>query len=82
MTSAPTDWGAVLIVVFSNLAGIIGAMTVLLVVIRSLFKGISDKQDGHVSKLIDVASDVSELKGQVNSVLTTVAARRKEPNGS
>lgn len=77
------DWTPIILALIVNLGTILGAMAVLVAVIKGNFKVLGDKVDGHFSKLIDVASNSKELAGKVDLMAASIVGNNaKETDNS
>lgn len=71
------DWSQIFIVVFTNLGGIIGALAVLVAVIKGHFKVLDGKVDGNHNKVLDMLKDVVTRKTTEIPVQTPPRPSRK-----
>lgn len=70
------DWTPIILSAIVNLTGIIGAVTVLIAVLKGHFRVLGEKVDGHFTKLIDGMANAKTLEGKLDGL---VAAKENEP---
>jgi len=79
------SWTQVIVIVVTNLAGILMAAAVLIAVIKGNLSALNEKVDGHLGRLLDAVKQSSRTEGKVDALIqsnpqstTVIADRRKE----
>lgn len=73
------DWTPVLVVIFTNLAGIIGALAILLGVMKGQFRVLDSKVNGNHNKVLDILKGVVEKSSETAIPPAPRPGRKSDP---